>query len=561
MVLRIAKHKNVSMIRAHLLEHRWFWLSFATLCVPIFFWIISWIRASWFPAGDEAMIAIRIYDAWNGRWPLVGMRSTSTETDPDIMAFHPGPMQFYLFGLPYLLLGWTHAGLLIAGGIWLAVFLAIALWSGYKAAGTPGLTLVSCLVILLYGLFGTKLILPWNPWLAVMGLLTCLTLGWRMYMGDQGLWPLFMFCISYVGQAHLGITPVAVLLGAFLLSQAVIRWQKSQPKRFRRKEFTWALAVGLLCWLGPLINVIRYSPSNVSEIIALSRVGAKGVEVIDPTWVHITYLFFPWVREARQHDQVTVLGALVPIAAICILGFAWIESRRSNREVGGLEYAAKSGIILGLFVTATITWAGTGTGGGLRILFLDYMIAGTLFVLANVCFWLVIRLRENYPFLWTKKGRNVGIVAVTVSVLFAVFGPISYQRDYVEAGYLKDQKQARSVMEGLMPILSQERFSGLPVVIHAGGFTSWAGVLPSVGFELLRNGTDVHFPTPWPRPADDDFRRPKEVKGEYVRILIEDVAVGDEPEIAEDEWLVDYTTPILESEGDNIRIRIRKDVN
>lgn len=548
--------------RRHLSEHRWFWILFGVLCIPIVVWIVSWVRSAWFPAGDEALIAIRMYDAWTGNGPLVGMRSTSTETDPNIMAFHPGPMQFYLFGLPFMVFGWSNAGLLVAGGLWLAFFVGVALWSGYKAAGLPGLAVIASGIVLLYGLFDSTLVLPWNPWLPVIGLFATLTIAWRMFMGDQGLWPLFMFCVSYIAQAHLGVAPLAFTLGLALLVQAIIRWRLDPRHTVRSKEVKWTLLVWFVCWLGPLINLLTYAPSNVGQILALTRDDSGQPDVVQQSLVHVSHLLFPWYRLSRQYGEITVAGAVIFAAAIAILLLSLYEFRKGEREVGGLEYAARSGIILGLFITVVTVWAGTSTGGGLRILFLDYLQAGPLFLALMTVFWAVIRLREEYPIVWIRNGQVIGIVAIVAAVAVAVFGPTSQQREFVGVAYEQDLDHAATVLNKLQPILLDERFDGMPLYLHSGGFRSWGGISPAVSFDLVRHGKEVFFTSPWSIRADDEFRRPHSLTRPYVHVVIEDLNTNSEatevfePFQTDKAILEEFTVPVTGAPGEFFRVRV-----
>lgn len=536
-------------------EHRLFWIVLAILTIPIIVWLVQRVSGGWVLAGDEALTAIRAHDAWTGNWPLVGMRSTSTETDPNIMAYHPGPMEFYLIGLPYLLSGWSTVGLLIGCAALLLFFVGVAVWSGYRASGTPGLIAMSAAVVLLYGLFDSVLILPWNPWLPVMGLLTCLALAWRMMLGDQGLWPLFMFCISYVGQAHLGITPIAGLLGLFLLVQVIVRWRRDPRHEVRRRELKWAIGVGVLCWLGPIMNVVLFTPSNVSEIYALSRADKGGSSESWDALVHTTYMIFPWAREARDARMPSLWGTGVLLIALAIVALTWWERRTRRHAPRDLEKVAHVGVVLGILAVAATYWSGTRTGGGLRILFLDYLMAAPLFMTVMVFLWLVVRGREDVPEIWAKEGRWAAVVALTLAVLAAAVTPSSYQRDFYELGYQKDQDQAVLVMDRLMPVLDEEPWADLPVVLEARGFTAWGGISPAVSAALVADGREVYFGSPWPRRADNDHRRPHRVAGDFVRVRIDEYVAHEEIREDKHEAENEFTVDFLGEEGGIIRVR------
>ena len=540
--------------RTAISENRWFFLALIALIIPPIYWLIAYVKAGWFPTGDEALIAIRMYDAWTGNWPLVGMRSTSTETDPNIMAYHPGPMQFYLFGLPYLLFGWTNLGLLAAGVIMLVFFVAIALWHGQKAAGIAGLTVIFASVVMLYGLFGSALILPWNPWPPVMGLLACFALAWRMLMGDSGLWPLFIFCVSFVGQAHLGLLPIAVFLGMILLGQALYRWYRHPQRLVRRSEVKWALIVGVICWFGPIVNFLNYSPSNVVEIIRLSGSDKPPAgEPMEPL-NHVTYVLFPWIGGPRAAGEISFFGVVVFVVALAILVETTWRRRKQEEPEYGLEYAAYNGVALGVFGVLVTLWSANRTGGGLRVMFVDYMMAAPVFLWACIVLWVVARLKALVPAIWIRNGQLVGVAAVAAAVTLAVIVPYSLQKQFVGQAYQRDIDQTKLVVDKLMPILAGKEFAKLPVAVEGHGLVSWAGIQPTVAQQLVVQGRRAYFSSPWPRPADDDFRRAHNINGTFVDVYIEDVGPGEKPtrRKADEE----FTVPMLNQEGGKLRVHV-----
>ncbi|MBC9225541.1 hypothetical protein GL325_04310 [Aeromicrobium sp. 636] len=449
-------------------EHLWFWTVFAVLLLPVAWWFVSRLGEGWLPQGDDAMIAIRAHDAWTGHWPLVGMRSTSDQTVDGVFAYHPGPLEFYVIGLPYLLSGWHVWGLLLGCALVLAAFVGVTLWSGYRAAGRPGLLVMAGATITLYGLFGSVLVLPWNPWPTVFGLLASLAVAWRMLLGHRGLWPLFMVCVSWTGQAHLGVTPVVGLLGVWMLALTLRRWWRGY--RSAPGAVSKTLMVTLVCWAGPMIEVVTYSPNNIGEILALTTAEKTEDTARGQAWVHLSQMMFPWTRRWRDAGEAT-WPALV-LLAVAVLAVAWRwRDRRLRRRIDPDVDAATSAVVVGLFALVACFWAGTRTGGDLRIVYLDFTMAGPVFFTAAVALWgfhrarLTLQERGETPARLQQWGRFAAAAALVLPAVGATSGWASV-RTFVEAGNEVNTEQARLVLDELVPVLQKWPYADLPVQLE-----------------------------------------------------------------------------------------------
>ncbi|GAA3530441.1 hypothetical protein AFL01nite_29090 [Aeromicrobium flavum] len=540
-------------------EHPWFWISFALLLLPIVWWFVARLSDGWLPQGDDAMIAIRAHDAWTGHWPLVGMRSTSDQTVENVFAYHPGPLEFYVIGLPYLVSGWHVWGLLLGCAIVLAGFVGVSLWSGYRAAGRPGLLVMVGATIALYGLFGSVLVLPWNPWPTIFGLLASLAVAWRMLLGHRGLWPLFIVCVSWTGQAHLGVTPIVGLLGAWMLAVAVLRWWRGH--RSERGAVKRTLLVALVCWLGPIVEVFTYSPNNVGEILALTTAEKTQDTPTGQAWVHVTHMVFPWIRTWRDAGDVTLPGlAIVVVGVVAVVWRA--RDRRRRRPVDESVDVATTAVVVGLFAVAASFWAGTRTGGDLRIVYLDFTMAGPIFFTAAVALWayqrarLAVLARDDGPQRMLGVAR-LGLAAALLLPLAGAMAGWSSVRTFVEPGNRIDVKQARLVLDDLVPALQKWPYADLPVEVEGVGLTAWGSVGPAVSQRLVVEGRSVFYESWWPKSADDDHRRPRDIEGERVVVRLEERAAGaawDEPKEPVDET---FTYPLLTDDGDGeIRVQV-----
>lgn len=558
--------------RLGLREHPWFWLAFALLVLPLLYWFSARLAEGWIPQGDEALTAIRAHDAWSGHWPLVGMRSTSDQTVEGVYAYHPGPLEFYVIGLPYLLSGWQVWGLVLGCVIVTAAFVGVALWSGYRAAGIAGLLMVAGITVTLYGLFDSVLVLPWNPWPTVFGLLASLTVGWRMLIGQRGQWPLFLVCVSYTGQAHLGITPIVGLLGVWMLALSLRRWWHGWP--VDRRQIKRSIGVALLCWFGPIIDLFTYSPSNISEVLAMATADKAEDTSGDQAWTHVTHMIFPWVRWWRDKGDdgaVTPVGAAIVVVACAIVIGVVVARRRQVRRAlrtgvpparDADRHAATAAVWIGLFAAGATFWAGTRTGGGLRIVYLDFSMAGPLFLSFAVAMWLFVALRGVLEDLEIDADRlrslrrRAVVAALVVPVLGTLQDP-SYFRQFYAQGQDKDVEQAKHVLEEVVPLLERPEYANLPVLVEGAGFTAWGSIAPALSSRLVADGRDVFFDSWWEKKADDEFRRPENVAGERVVVRFEERAADETwktpaPDVAEEREF----RFLAEPEGGRIRALI-----
>lgn len=543
--------------RLGLSEHRWFWTVFAVLLVPIVVWYVARHGEGWLPQGDDAMIAIRAHDAWTGHWPLVGMRSTSDQTVEGVYAYHPGPLEFYVIGLPYLLSGWHVWGLLLGCALVTAAFVGVSLWSGYRAAGRPGLLAMAGATITLYGLFGSVLVLPWNPWPTVFGLLASLAVTWRMLLGHRGLWPLFIVCVSWTGQAHLGVTPIVGLLGVWMLLLTIRRWWRGF--RSRPGEVGRTLLVAFVCWLGPIVEALTYSPNNIGEIAALTTAEKTQDTSVADSWIHVTHMVFPWLRQWRDAEQVTYPAVALLVAGVVAVAWRSRDHRRRRRIDRDVDIAT-SAVVVGLFAVAATFWAGTRTGGDLRIVYLDFTMAGPVFFTAALTLWAFhrVRLRLERRGADADRIRRFTVLAAAGAVLLPVLGTLAGSasvRTFVEAGNEVNVEQARLVLDEVVPALRETPYADLPVEVEGVGFTAWGSVGPALSHRLVVDGRPVYYESWWPKSADDDHRRARDIEGTRVVVRLEERA-GDasweEPAEPVDETL---TFPLLTDEdGGEIRV-------
>ena len=103
------------------------------------------------------------------------------------------------------------------------------------------------------------LVEPWNPWGAVLPFLCFLLLLAAVAKGDRKLLPWAVLVGSHCIQCHVGYLPlVAAPLGIVVL----LRLRADRARGLR--PIAWAVGVGALLWLPPVVDQIRREPGNLS---------------------------------------------------------------------------------------------------------------------------------------------------------------------------------------------------------------------------------------------------------------------------------------------------------
>ncbi|TWP34196.1 hypothetical protein [Leekyejoonella antrihumi] len=259
------------------------WIVTVMLVLPLFWWTASLIARGWIPQGDQALIAIGSHDVFSTHPPLLGMRSTSSLTAPGVYAHHPGPLQFYVLALPYLLTAYHPFGILLGCLATTLAFVALALHSAHRAAALPGLLVATGVIAVLELQFGEELVLPLNMWPPIIGLVAVQMLGWRLFLGQLSALPWYAVCASYVAQVHIEFAPVVGLLTVALLLTGLVRWRRrrgafwplpgfrrqSEAPRWRRHGWVTSALV-LVCWFPVLVDLVKDSPSNATELLRMA---------------------------------------------------------------------------------------------------------------------------------------------------------------------------------------------------------------------------------------------------------------------------------------------------
>lgn len=120
--------------------------------------------------------------------------------------------------------------------------------------------------------------------------------------------------------------------------------------------------------------------------------------------------------------------------------------------------------------------------------------------------------------------------AIGVLLLGLVAMPPAAAVENHRRGLGQDAVLAREVLDQVTPLLSEDRFARLPIVVRGYGTASWLGVAPAIQAALVAEGCDVRFDNAWPNKEDDDFRRIRYVFGERVNVVVSERDPGGDVE-------------------------------
>ncbi len=214
--------------------------------------------------GDGALIELRVRDVGPDT-PLVGSYQRFGWNQP-------GPLLFYLFAVPYRLLGSTFAGLevgaLLLNGAAVVGIAIVAFRRGGIVLVLWSLTLVALLVHALGGQVSD----PWEPRVIVLPAVLLLFLVCDAVLGGAWSLPIAAAVASLLAQAYAGVAPLAVALltfGAAALGWRAWRGPEAERRTVRgrlRAAVLVTVAVLVVLWLPPLIEQAGGEPGNISEM-------------------------------------------------------------------------------------------------------------------------------------------------------------------------------------------------------------------------------------------------------------------------------------------------------
>lgn len=220
--------------------------------VPVIVSAIRLILAGWVPTGDEATIALRSFDVFSARSPLLGQATTSVDPAAGI-ARTAGPLQYWFLSVP------SHLG-----PVWLSIVaaaaLSIACLCGAVALARRqgGLSLATAvsvgLVLVVRAANPDFFVTTWNPNLGLAPFVLLFFLCWVVGSGGFRWFPLMILAASFAAQCHMTYLVSALPLAAVASVAGFGEWLWAARRRSARtwgieaKSLVAGVTVLVLCW-------------------------------------------------------------------------------------------------------------------------------------------------------------------------------------------------------------------------------------------------------------------------------------------------------------------------
>ena len=323
-------HAVTSGRRLSRLSRRWLQFCVALLIVAT----ALQLRYAWVALGDNALMQMWT-DAVGGRGtPLVG-------GDARFGWNHLGPWAFYLLAIPYRLLGGSSRGLLVGAAAINITSLVVATRCIRATLSDRAAAIVTggALVLMLTAQ-GTRLVDPWNPYIALMPYLLAVVSCWAVCCGQWRWLPWLLGAGSFCVQSHIVFGPPTAVL--FAVAFVAIR---RGPFEQTRRSISLAGIVALFAWLPPAIDMVLPHRHNVLRVgrffTSDSPDGQAGLRaglgvVLRETGLGASWLGshpgLTWQRQA--FDGGLGFGPGLGIVALAAAGvLAW---RARNRRLCGL---------------------------------------------------------------------------------------------------------------------------------------------------------------------------------------------------------------------------------
>jgi hypothetical protein len=208
-----------------------------------------------------ASIDLRVRDVWSLHPPLIGLYSRTPWN-------HPGPLMFWLMSLISGPAGGAPWATRIGGAVLQGVALALLAWLAWRR-GLRMLLAAAAVTAATYSAAGPLLVRdPWNPNVPVAFFILFLFLTAFVATGSFRLLIAMVAVGSFAVQTHVSYTPLVLAgftwaIGCTLLDA---RRAHRSPPRWRSTMLT-AAGVGVVCWIGPAIDVAVHWPGNLAKIV------------------------------------------------------------------------------------------------------------------------------------------------------------------------------------------------------------------------------------------------------------------------------------------------------
>ena len=446
---------------------------------PFLVVIVTRAGRAYFPAQDLAVIDLRARDLWSLHPPLTGPWSR-------VGFAHPGPLFYWLLGIPSALTGgaaWSEivgAALLQAGAIVASIRLA------WRRGGLAFTLLISAMFGLAYlAIRAWGLIAPWNIYVAFPYYPLFLLLAWSVALGEVHRIPWLAVVGTFLVQTHVGYLILVALpvlwVGGHLVGDAR---SGRLPRQSLRRPLAWTIGWMALLWTPVLVDEL-FVTGNLGAVyhyLTDSNAPKAGLSTSLGWLAEEFHLLPPWLGGPSRNtvfsfwavgSSIAWLGipaALFAIAVVALRRRRSISRRRLVELVGFVTVSA-------LIAMSQIT------GDQFGYLFEWRIFVAILVVVA--CAWSVAPWIREHPTIWSAAGALlVGTVMATSAVLA-----------YRVATFPDNLEPSDALLEPMVNRLVRQAPRSGHLLVRADGSTR-VGVASTLVNELDRHGIRAGI-DPW----------------------------------------------------------------
>jgi hypothetical protein len=258
---------------------------------------------------------------------------------------HPSPLFFYVAWIPYLVTGDRSSTVLAVSVLGNGLALAGAVWiAGTRRATGLAIALILCVAGISDVVYPALLLLPWNPYFALVPFLAALVATWAMWNGgSRWLLPVVVGLGSWCVGAHLSFGVVVLGLWA-VCAYGVARPVVRGHARLRelRGAILVAVATLVVLWLPTAIDLVAHGSDSNAAAIGRFVIdpGMDRVPIGDVFKVLSSELSLRpyWAGGTRPETAVGIPGhASWPLGVFLVIGALVLARRRSAAaEVNGV---------------------------------------------------------------------------------------------------------------------------------------------------------------------------------------------------------------------------------
>ncbi|RNI17291.1 hypothetical protein [Flexivirga caeni] len=482
------------------------------LCaVPVVVAAARAIAAGWLPVGDDAIVAARIQAVFSAHPPLVGMRSTSGNTQRSLDSHHPGPLEFYLDAPVSALFHYSATGIVLSVALVNLVCVVGTVVMAYRLRRLRTAVPVAGALLLAQWLLGPDVLArPLNPYAGILSVLLMLVAAWAVLDRDpHGPW-VMLLAGSFAAQVNLAFCPVVVAVMVVALGCCAARvWRnlrtghRSRSWRSRaaaRKRVVVATCLTVLAWLPPIVELFVIHPNNVQLVWQFATADSPGEPSHNGMPAGARFVIghlSPTALTRLGNDFTTPPSGSTTAAGLVVLVLLLLAATAGPRLP---RTAATRGCWV---VLAAVIGESTALSRMPADLQQSYWQLPVLVITPLAYAVLAVRCAEllaDEP-VWRRADPTV-VRRVTAAGTAALVAASVLAAATARAPSRVTSMRSRVVIDAVQNYLHDHARPGVPVRIESAGLESFITLAPAVGFQLMRDGHPARFLLAWSYPED-----------------------------------------------------------